>query len=202
MLNLRAISIERVVEYSWVALGIYFVVGALLSKRAKEPEAACTRISRLLAGGLAAVLLFWDTPALATLHQRVFATPRPVQITGLLITLAGLLLTAAARFYLGRFWSASVVVKERHELIRAGPYARIRHPIYTGILTALAGTLLVNRELRFAMALTVVAAVFSYKARSEETLLARELGAEFEQYRRNAGFFLPRFGNSERVAIP
>jgi len=197
MVSLSAISIGRIVEYSWVALGIYFVVPGLVSKRARDPEPVRTRISCLAAGGLVAVLLFWDTPALATLRQRVFATPRPVQVTGLLITLAGLLLTAAARFYLGRFWSASVVVKEHYKLICFGPYSRIRHPIHTGILTALAGTLLVNGELRFALALAAVGAVFWYKARSEETLLTRELGSEFMQYRWNTDFFLPRIGNYE-----
>ena len=55
---------------------------------------------------------------------------------GLLMVVAGLAFAVWARVHLGRNWSGTVTVKENHELIRSGPYAIVRHPIYTGLLLA------------------------------------------------------------------
>jgi protein-S-isoprenylcysteine O-methyltransferase Ste14 len=40
-------------------------------------------------------------------------------------------------------WSAVPAVKEGHRLRTSGPYAITRHPIYTGLLGMLLGTMLV-----------------------------------------------------------
>jgi protein-S-isoprenylcysteine O-methyltransferase Ste14 len=110
------------------------------------------------------------------MHKRIFPAILPVQLAGLAITAAGLL------------------------IIRSGPYARLRHPIYSGILTALAGTELVYGQWRFIIAFVVTAVMFWYKAEAEEILLATELGAEFEEHRRNTGFLLPRLRPAGRAA--
>ncbi len=52
----------------------------------------------------------------------------------------GLGFSAVARAWLGGNWSAEVTLKQGHELVRDGPYALVRHPIYTGVLLALTGT--------------------------------------------------------------
>src|SRR3974390_314183 len=49
--------------------------------------------------------------------------------------------------HLGENWNGTVTLKEGHELIRSGPYRFIRHPIYTGMLIAFAGTVLALGEL-------------------------------------------------------
>ena len=53
---------------------------------------------------------------------------------------AGLLFAVWAREHLGSNWSRSVTIKQGHELITTGPYAVVRHPIYTGILAGHLGT--------------------------------------------------------------
>ena len=62
---------------------------------------------------------------------------------GLAILLAATALTLWARFTLGLMWSAAPAVKEGHQLRTSGPYAITRHPIYTGLLGMLLGTMLV-----------------------------------------------------------
>lgn len=68
----------------------------------------------------------------------------PSHLRGLLAATAlvatGLGFSALARLWLGHNWSAQVTVKQDHELIRSGPYALVRHPIYAGALLALLGT--------------------------------------------------------------
>jgi protein-S-isoprenylcysteine O-methyltransferase Ste14 len=53
-----------------------------------------------------------------------------------------------ARVHLGKFWSSRVTLKEGHELIRSGPYAWVRHPIYSGIALAMIGTALFSGQWR------------------------------------------------------
>ena len=63
--------------------------------------------------------------------------------TGVALAIAGLAFTWWARVHLGRDWSVSVTLKQDHRLVRSGPYAITRHPIYTGILLALLGSVIV-----------------------------------------------------------
>ena len=56
------------------------------------------------------------------------------------IVLAGTAFTVWARIALGRNWSAEVTFKQDHELIESGPYALVRHPIYTGLIVMALGT--------------------------------------------------------------
>ena len=44
-------------------------------------------------------------------------------------------------------WSANLTIKQDHTLIRTGPYAIVRHPIYSGITLAAAGLVVLNGDL-------------------------------------------------------
>jgi protein-S-isoprenylcysteine O-methyltransferase Ste14 len=97
-----------------------------------------------------------------------------------------------ARIHIGKYWSGSVSLHEGHQLIRTGPYARIRHPIYTGILLALAGVILLDGRYIALAAFALFLAGLTVKAKMEEALLSGEFGAAFDEHRRQTGFFLPR----------
>ncbi len=73
-------------------------------------------------------------------------------IIGLILTALGIAFAFWARYSLGQNWSSKVTIKVEHELIRNGPYAYVRHPIYTGILLALVGTALAIAEWRAVIA--------------------------------------------------
>ena len=60
----------------------------------------------------------------------------------------GLLFAVWAREHLGSNWSRSVTIKQGHELITTGPYAVVRHPIYTGILAGFLGTAIALSQVR------------------------------------------------------
>jgi protein-S-isoprenylcysteine O-methyltransferase Ste14 len=97
-----------------------------------------------------------------------------------------------ARRHIGRNWSGQITIRQEHELIRTGPYARIRHPSYTGLLLALAGTAIAIGEYRAIVAFAVIAIGFVVKAKREESLLTKEFGRAFDEHRQQTGFFLPR----------
>ena len=97
-----------------------------------------------------------------------------------------------ARIYLGRLWSSGVTRKADHHLVDAGPYAIVRHPIYTGLLLAiLATTAAKGTVLGIAGCLSLVIGVW-LKARLEERWLARELGeGTYQSYRQRVPMLVP-----------
>jgi protein-S-isoprenylcysteine O-methyltransferase Ste14 len=103
-----------------------------------------------------------------------------------------------ARIYLGRLWSSGVTRKADHHLVDAGPYAIVRHPIYTGLLLAiLATTAAKGTVLGIAGCLSLVIGVW-LKARLEERWLARELGeGTYQSYRQRVPMLVP-FAPSRR----
>ena len=115
---------------------------------------------------------------------------------GIAITFAGTAISIWARYCLGEYWSARVTLKEGHQLIRTGPYAWVRHPIYTGMLVATIGTALVVGEWRAVLAILLLVAAHSRKALREERMLTGEFGDEYRIYRRSTGFLFPRFGRN------
>ena len=100
--------------------------------------------------------------------------------TGLLV--AGLLIAVWARMTLGRNWSNVVTVKGDHELVRTGPYRWVRHPIYTGLLLALAGSAL-SQDLRIDLVVVPLAFLgFWIKLRREEIWMRGQFGPAYDTY--------------------
>jgi protein-S-isoprenylcysteine O-methyltransferase Ste14 len=174
-------------------LGLYWLIAAFRRTRAQKREPIGERLAHLLLMAAASVLLCFREPWWGILNQRFLPEAGWIAWAGVGLTAAGVGVAIWARRHLGKYWSAEVTIRSGHELIRTGPYARIRHPIYTGMLLALAGTVLAIGEYR-ALAATAIAVIgFARKARKEESFLAGQFGAAFEEHRRLTGFFLPRF---------
>ena len=118
----------------------------------------------------------------------------PLWLGGLLlvIAIAGMAFTWWARLHLGTLWSGTITAKESHRIVDSGPYAIVRHPIYTGLLLALYATALHHGTI-FALAGAVVAtAAFVIKARLEEGFLRQELGpAAYDAYSARVPMLVP-----------
>jgi len=110
---------------------------------------------------------------------------------GLVLTIVGIAFALWARFYLGRNWSGRVTVKEDHELIRSGPYAIVRHPIYTGFLVALTGTVIAIGEIRAILALFIVGIGLHFKSKTEEQFMSEKFGEQYAIYRREVKSLIP-----------
>jgi len=104
----------------------------------------------------------------------------------------GLLLTWWARLHLGRLWSSVITRKEDHRIIDTGPYAFIRHPIYTGLITALLATAVAEATVTAILGTPLVAFGLWLKARSEERFLMVELGPDaYGSYCRRVPMLVP-----------
>jgi protein-S-isoprenylcysteine O-methyltransferase Ste14 len=177
----------------WLVFFLYWAISALRSKVAKKTESGAERLQRMIPLAVAYVLLFYQAANFGWLDKRFVTDSSAAAVVGVLLTAAGVAFAIWARWHLGANWSAIVSIREQHELIRTGPYRRVRHPIYTGMLLAMAGTALVLGEVRGLLAFAITLFAFYWKARKEEAWLTREFGERFKDHTKQTGMFLPRF---------
>ena len=108
------------------------------------------------------------------------------------VMLTGLALTWWARIYLGRLWSSAITRKEKHRLVETGPYALVRHPIYTGLIIALLATAATEATLVAVLGALLIALGLWVKARAEERFLSTELAPKtYESYRCRVPMLVP-----------
>lgn len=119
-------------------------------------------------------------------------TPTPLTLVlGAILLYGGIAFAIWARVHLGRYWSGIVTLKEGHRLIRTGPYAFVRNPIYTGILLAVIGSAVVVGRAGVLIMVVVLLVAFLLKIRAEEALLREAFGAEYEEYAREVKRLVP-----------
>jgi protein-S-isoprenylcysteine O-methyltransferase Ste14 len=179
----------------WMVFFLYWAISALSSKVAKKSESVLARFQRMVPLVVAYSLLFYQVTRVGWLGKRFVADTSAAAVIGVTLTTAGVAFAIWARWHLGANWSAIVSIREQHELIRTGPYRRVRHPIYTGMLLAMAGTALVLGELRGLLAFAITLFAFYWKACKEEAWLTREFGESFEAHAKQTGMFLPKIGH-------
>lgn len=110
---------------------------------------------------------------------------------GLAVLLAATALTLWARFVLGVMWSAAPAVKEGHQLRTGGPYSITRHPIYTGLLGMMLGTLLVSGGGVWIVSFPVAVILILFKIRIEERFMTAEFPEEYPGYRKRVPQLVP-----------
>lgn len=178
---------------AWIVFALYWFVSAQKLKAVKQHEPYQERLVYMVGMVTAYILMFNDLLSRGWLGKRFVPTLASIGETGVAVTVVGVALAIWARWHLGENWSAMVTLKEGHELIRSGPYGRIRHPIYTGMLVAFAGTALALGEYRGLIALGIAITSFYLKAKKEERFLAQEFGERFSEHVQRTGMFLPKW---------
>ena len=166
----------------WLAWVFYWVVAAFGAKTTRWRESLASRLSHVLPLALGVALIAWPRLHVGWLPRAPLPHGPVRSGTALVLVAAGLAFTVWARMHLGGNWSGSVTEKEGHELVRSGPYALVRHPIYTGLLVALLGSAVACGELRAVLGLGVVAAAFTRKLRIEERFMRERFPEEYPRY--------------------
>jgi protein-S-isoprenylcysteine O-methyltransferase Ste14 len=115
-----------------------------------------------------------------------------IRMIGAALTIIGLVFALWARFYLGSNWSAYITLELDHKLIRTGPYAIVRHPIYAGFMTALIGSVLNFGHMRSFIAAVMVILAWIYKSGLEEAFMKDHFGIEYDQYCHDVKRLLPK----------
>jgi protein-S-isoprenylcysteine O-methyltransferase Ste14 len=169
---------------SWGAVLAYWAWSAHAAKPTEQIE---PRALRLLAYWLPLGIAFWllgpgEWFGHGVLREQFVPHALPVYAVGAALCLAGAALAIWSRWLLGSNWSSVVALKQDHELVEAGPYRLVRHPIYSGLLLLFIGNALLVGDWRGVLAVAIVAASFWRKLRLEETWLSRRFGPRYRDY--------------------
>jgi protein-S-isoprenylcysteine O-methyltransferase Ste14 len=178
-------------KWLWLAWVISWVIASFWSSRAEaRPKVYAEMLYRVVT--LAGVALLFDLERPILPSPEIWRTPEIASWILVGVTAAGFLFCWWARIHLGRMWSSSVTRKADHRIIDTGPYALVRHPIYTGIITASAAMALQKANLAALAGFTLVVLGFWIKARLEERFLRAELGAEaYDAYAQRTAMLFP-----------
>ena len=124
--------------------------------------------------------------------QRITTHSWWVECPGLVLLVGSTIFTLWARFSLGAMWSLSPnALRDHHQLRTDGPYAVTRHPIYTGLLTMLAGSTIFAGYLGCFLGFAIVGFSLWVKLRHEEALMLQEFPADYPAYAKRVRRLIP-----------
>jgi protein-S-isoprenylcysteine O-methyltransferase Ste14 len=170
----------------WVTFFLFWIVLALGSKR----TAIAYGRSMLVRVIVLALVLLVVRSRPADINAHAVVLPPALRALGVLICAAGIGFAIWARRSLGKNWGMPMTVHASPQLVTTGPYARLRHPIYTGIIIALVGNALAL-SLWWLVAVAAAFVYFSYAARKEESTMLATFPGEYADYQRRTKMIVP-----------
>lgn len=180
-------------NYLWLCFTIYFLTKYRPVSVRRNDIVSVLSLERL-AVLLGVPLLFFPRTHFGLLTIRIHSS-YALALAGFILVTAGLAFAAWARDVLGRNWSGRVIIQDRHQLVTAGPYAYVRHPLYTGLIVAMIGTALVTADIGAVLGFVFALLFIIFKAAREERLMETEFGSAYSTYRQRTGGLLPRFAH-------
>jgi len=175
----------------WLTADAYWIWSARQAKRTvtrgQRPQARAVYLGFL---GLGFALYYLPLSSVPILGWRMIPQNAPLAAMGVLVCAVGVAFAIWSRHVLGRNWSGAVTLKEGHDLITEGPFALVRHPIYLGFLTAMAGTTIAVGESRAFLPLLNVIGMWK-KIDAEEALLRKAFPHQYPAYQRHVKKLIP-----------
>jgi protein-S-isoprenylcysteine O-methyltransferase Ste14 len=175
---------------AWGAWGLSWLAAGWWSSPAiSAPSIESELLARLpvLAGVL---LLFGFYPGARSLDAPLWGTGETAGWALVGAAALGFVFAWWARVHLGRLWSSRITRKADHFVVDSGPYALVRHPIYSGIILAGFATAAIRGSaVAFAGALIMTLGWY-LKARMEEAFLRDGLPG-YDGYARRVPMLIP-----------
>jgi protein-S-isoprenylcysteine O-methyltransferase Ste14 len=179
---------------SFISVGSFvaFVVAAQVVRRRNIARRDKT-IARDRGIAHLATYFVWVPYAVIALRPGpTFYVPDPIQLSGLLLIVGGIAFALWAMLTLGRHYDLELEVHKDHQIVRAGPYRLVRHPVYLGVGLHLLGAALASGNVAVAACVLLGAfPVFYLRARAEERLLRQHFGPAYDEYARKVGMLVP-----------
>ncbi len=179
----------RIILACWIVLLLYWCLSAIGTKRTVGPrpwrQSAGWRI-----GIVVLAVLVLRIPILRNVlgHTQHFAAGAGA--VSAVICIAGIALAIWARAHLGRNWGMPMSRKQDPDLVTTGPYAFVRHPIYTGVLLAMLGSAF-GEGIVWLAPFAVCIPYFIISARGEEKIMLEQFPTQYTAYRRRTWMLLP-----------
>jgi protein-S-isoprenylcysteine O-methyltransferase len=113
-------------------------------------------------------------------------------LVALAVMLIGLGLRVWAAVTLGGYYTRTLTTTKDHTVVTTGPYSRIRHPAYLGVILLWSGFGVLSSSFAVALLFPVLfTAVYLYRISVEEKMLVEVLGDAYVQYRRRTRKLIP-----------
>jgi protein-S-isoprenylcysteine O-methyltransferase Ste14 len=170
------------IGWAWIVFWIYWLVSAATSKESVRGGWR-TRLTGVSAVGVFVIAGILHGGSLAV-HSVTLAA------IGALLFACGIALAVWARLHLGRNWGMPTTQRAEPELVTSGPYRFVRHPIYTGLLTAMLGTAPVDNLLGL-IVVAVLVAYFYYCGIIEERNLTAAFPEAYPEYMSRTKMLIP-----------
>jgi len=176
--------VSVIILAAWIVFWIYWLASSVNVKTGR------TRWGQFAGIRVAAILIVLLLVRTRVLKGHAVTTNDWLEGIGLAIFVAGLALAVWARLYLGRNWGMPMSQKDEPELVTTGPYRKVRHPIYSGIILAMVGTA-VAVSVYWLIAVALLGTYFIYSAFMEERHMAGEFPASYPDYKRSTKMLIP-----------
>jgi protein-S-isoprenylcysteine O-methyltransferase Ste14 len=187
MASISFLQLNIVVWALWAA---YWYISARFVNKTKSSEGVLARMQHLLPLAIGFALIFHNRHGRGWVWGRLYESGE-VEAIGTALTIAGLLFAVWGRLHLGRYWSGIITLKEGHKLIRTGPYRFVRHPLYTGFLSAVLGSAITASTGDAFIGFAIMFVAYLIKMRREERLLTGEFGEEYVMFKREVSALVP-----------
>ena len=188
-------------DFSFLTLAdIWLVLGTLagyqlylqrnMKSRQRYPEGFVLTL-QYLSGipALGSLILFLVDPDEVSF---VFITlPLVVNAIGLVLFNGAALVILWSHIELGRFWSDQLETLPQHRVIQSGPYAYVRHPLYSSYLVLTIGFFLATANWLVGALMLIYFLTVAARAWKEEAMLITRLGPAYQAYREKTRRFFP-----------
>ncbi len=175
-------ALKLAIGGAWLVFWIYWLASASTSKESVK-SGWRTRLTGVSVVGVFLIAVVLRGGSLAV-HNVILAA------IGTLLFVCGIALAVWARLHLGRNWGMPMTQRAEPELVTSGPYRFVRHPIYSGLLTAMLGTALVDNLLGLIVVAALVA-YFYYCGTIEERNLAATFPQAYPEYKSRTKMLIP-----------
>jgi len=184
---------SRLIVVFWLIFMVYWAVMAVGAKRNLDARVWWPE-SGVRVGVLVLVVLALHVPAfrhaLGNARADAHSPGTLPGLVGVALCALGLGLAVWARVNLGRNWGMPMSRKEQPDLVTSGPYAYVRHPIYTGMLMAMLGSA-IGESAFWSIPLVMFGIYFVYSARREEALMTEQFPQQYPAYRKRTKMLVP-----------
>lgn len=189
---INTVTLYYTTVFAWFIFGTYWLISGLKTrinvKTGQKTHTTTIRFVQLTGSAIAFTLIFWRNNFLAyvILPRTIFAIS-----AGLILLVLSLSFAIWARVILGANWSAAIQSVESQKLINYGPYKYIRHPMYTGVIGGICGTMLIQGTLAGVIALILITFCYVLKINAEEKFLQKFFGQRYAQYQARTWRLIP-----------
>jgi len=177
----------------WTVFFLYWLVSAFFVKQsATKADWRFAIIWRAIVAVLVIIFFRFNRAiAISFFSFLFFRSFLSYVIAGTVLTVLGLIIALWARIFLGRNWSNYDTYKKEHELITAGPYRFLRHPIYSGAILMLIGTFLYYGVLIILIILAIATLFVVWRIWHEEKTMIKLFGKKYTDYMKRTKRLIP-----------